>query len=650
MNRLRINLLGGAQAHWENGGRIAFPTRKAAGLLAYIAMNAPNGASRVALAGLYWAELPDESARASLRRTLHEVSTALGPEAEQVLAVDRERASLIDTAVSVDVLDFEAACHTESLASLRAARALYAGRFLAGFESESEVFERWHATEAMRLEDLASQAFAKLAERALHSGEIAEALGVSSQLLEIDPLHEVACRLHMRALAASGRRAEALRRYDAFADRLDAELSSIPEERTAELCEHIRRGEAILPKTPFKQPDAPSIVVLPMENVSGERAHDFVAEGLTETLTAELSRDRSLFVIARNSAAVYHKRLLSAPEIAADLGVRYLLIGGMQIVQDRLRVNVQLVDGADGGHVWAEKYDRPFAEFLTVQDEMVAQIVATLRGYKGAVQRAELKRSLSKPDIELTAYENLMRGMAHKEKFLREDMLIARNYFDQAIAQCPAFAMAHGWLAWTWFFDVYMGWVDDPQPSLDRTFEAAREAVRLDPSLDFAHWALGAAHLAAGDHGNSLRCFDKALELNPSNSDALANSAWPLSFSGRPDDAIDNLSRAMRLNPYYPDWYLWGAGIAEYSRGNDRRAADALGKIAQPNSQSHAYLAASLQRLGEAKAAQSVMAELLALEPGFTVDQLMRSLTYTDPRVPERLAEDLTRLGLPAGP
>lgn len=645
-NRLVLELLGGARVAWEAGAPVTFPTRKALGLLGYIAIHGGRGATREALANLYWSDSTDQRARASLRRTLHEVTEALGESVERVMAVERDRIAINPDAVTVDALEFETAGRSDDLASLRRAAKLYAGRFLADFSAESEEFHSWQSTEAVRLEDLALQVFSRLAETSLKTGRMAEALATAQRMLDIDPLHEEACRLQMRALAASGRRVEALRRFDTFTERLADELQTEPEEETTGLYEHLRRGEAVSPGAPLEEPENPSIVVLPVRNDSATDEYAFLCDALTENLTTALSRDKSLFVIARNSAEVYRDTRLNASEIAADLGIRYLLFSSVQIADERLRVNVQLVQGSDGGHAWAERYDRPLTAVFEVQDEIVGNIVASLRGYHGVLQQAELKGSRSRSGANLSTYEKLMRGMQHKEKFLREDMLIAREYFEQAVEESPDFAMAHGWLAWTWFFDVYMGWVEDPEASLQKTFESAREAVRLDPGLDFAHWALGAAHLAAGDHESSLLAFDEALRLNPNNSDALANRAWPLTFSGRADQAVENIGSAIRLNPYFPSWYYWGLGIAEYSRGEYSRAVEALRKMDHPNTQSLAYLAAAAWRAGEPERASNAVRQLLQLEPGFTIDQLLCGLPYTDGEVPERLARDLAELQL----
>lgn len=643
---LRLNLLGGATLATDAGDAITFPTRKALGLFAYIAMQGGQGAARDTLAGLYWSESPDQNARASLRRTLHELTQALGPLSEEVMEIGRDRVALKQDAVAIDALEFDAAGRFDDLVSLRQAAKLYAGRFLAGFPTESEAFATWQSTEAMRLEDLALVVFGRLAERALQSGRVSEAMEVSLLMLDVDPLHEHACRLQMRALATAGRRSEALRRYDAFAELLTAEMQTDPEAETTTLYEHIRSGESASPGAPLREPEIPSIVVLPVRNDSGDDEHAFIGEAFTENLTTALGRDKSLFVISRNSAEVYRDTCLTPPEIAADLGIRYLIFTSLQVFGGRLRINIQLVNGSDGSHVWTEQYERPLAALFEVHDEIVGRIVASLRGYKGVLQRAELKASRSRQVTDLSTYEKLMRGMQHKEKFQREDMLIARRYFERAVAEHPEFAMAHAWVAWTWFFDIYMGWVEDTEASLDNAFETSREAVRLDPDLDFAHWALGAAYLAAGDNNSSLRAFDEALRLNPNNSDALANKAWPLTFDGQADEAVSNIESAIRLNPYYPDWYLWGMGIAQYSRGEPARAVDALDQMEQPNAQSLAYLTAASLESGNPGKAQTAAENLLRLEPGFAIEQLIRGLPYNDNHVPDRLYRGLIEIGL----
>ena len=206
--------------------------------------------------------------------------------------------------------------------------------------------------------------------------------------------------------------------------------------------------------------------------------------------------------------------------------------------------------------------------------------------------------------------------------------------------------ITHGWLAWTWFFEVYLGWTDDPDVAIARTEAYARRSVELDPDLDFAHWALGAAHLAASNNAAALERFDHALALNPNNSDALANCAWPLMFEGRTEEAAARLERAMRLNPFFPDWYLWGLGMAEYLHGNARAARDALGRMAQPNDQSKAFEIAALAQLGESARAYEAVRALYRLVPDARVGDLVAPLGFRDDRVRDELADALRAAGV----
>ena len=647
MRRLVITLLGPPTVAWDDGTGVALPTQRALGLLAYLAMSQDRAIGRTLLADLLWPGRTEENARSALRRTLYELRHALGADAGRVLKVRRDEIALDAACVTTDVGTLRAALAAGSAQALREACSACRGEFLAGLNTGSEEFEAWSAAERQRALDLVVEAMSTLARLDLERDDFEAALDTASRLLEIDPANETGICYAMRSLAGLGRRAEALRRYEDFAARLRNEYDVAPEDRTVAVFEHVRLCAAQLPGRPLQRPTMPSIAVLPFRNLTGSAEFDFLIDGLCETMTSQLSRDRALFVIANDSAAVYRDRPVSAHEIARELGIRYLVEGSVRIDPLRIRVEAQLIDGVRNAQVWGERYDRPRSELLDIQDDIIGQIVSSLRGYNGVIQRSELRRSRRTADPDLTAYDHLMRGMAHKERFLRDDMLIARRHFDRALEIDPGLAVAYGWLAFTWFFDVYMGWVEDPAPSLAQTFTAARRSIELDPDLDFGHWALGAAHLAAGDGGRALVAFDRAVALNPNNSDAMANRAWPLMFAGRVDDAISDLERAMRLNPYYPDWYLWGLGMAEFARGDYAAAARAFERMAQPNDQSQGFLVASLYFNGRATAAQAAGALLRELAPEFAVSRFLSALNFEDRSVPDRLAEALSELGFP---
>jgi TolB-like protein/Tfp pilus assembly protein PilF len=617
-----------------DGSPVRFPTHKSLALFIYLARAGDAGAARDHLSELFWPGRPDHDARRALRGTLHEMRSAICFSADKIIRQARDRVSLKQAAIATD-LDFEKRdCATT------------AGDFLVGLEIGTPGFDHWCAEERARLRDAALNTMVAAMETCLAEGRFGAAHHKTEQILVLDPLSELGVRGVMRALSGLGRRADALRRYAAFRDELATDLGATPDAATERLAAHIRQADDRLPPAALRRPEKPSIVVMPFADLTGGKSAHLV-EGLEADLRIGLARDRALFVVAGDSADVYRETMLGAAEIAGELGVRYLLRGRVRLDEERLRLDVELTDGLRNAVVWSERFDTPRGATLSVQDEVVARIVATLRGYKGIVQRNEARCARAMPEAELTAHDHMMRGMMHKEKFLKEEMRTARSHFEQALALSPTSASAHGWLAWTWFFEVYLGWADDPRDAIARTEAHARKSVELHPDLDFAHWALGAAYLAAGDNSRALDCFDHALAPNPNNSDALANCAWPLMFEGRAEEAVNRLERAMRLNPFCPDWYLWGMGMAQYLRGNCRDACAALGRMYQPNEQSKAFEIAALDLLGERDRASEAVGALHRLVPKPRARDLVAPLGFRDNRVRDDLVQALRAAGVP---
>ena len=372
---------------------------------------------------------------------------------------------------------------------------------------------------------------------------------------------------------------------------------------------------ASLEQMAFPLPDKPSIAVLPFDNMSGDPDQDYVADGFTENIITALSRNKAMFVIARNSTFTYKGKAVKVKQVAEDLGVRYVLEGSVQRSGDKVRVTAQLIDATGGSHVWAERYDRAWDDIFAVQDEIARSIAATLSGYKGTLQQAEYERALRKSPDTLTAHDYVIRGIVHKDRFTREDNLIAIEMFEKAIALAPDFALGYAWLSWAQVIEVFMGWSETPEETVGLAFELAQKAISLDPSLDVARWALGGAYLTALDSAQSLVAMERALELNPNNADILADTVWPLAYLGRADEGIANVERAMRLNPYYPEWYLWGLGSGQYFA---KRYADAIAtfnRMTHHNFYSRTLLAASFAQIGEAERAPAEVAAALKLDP-----------------------------------
>jgi adenylate cyclase len=303
----------------------------------------------------------------------------------------------------------------------------------------------------------------------------------------------------------------------------------------------------------LRLPDKPSIAVLPFTNMSGDPEQDYFSDGLTETLITDLSKISGLFVIARPSVFTYKGQAVKVEQISQELGVRYVLEGSIQKADDRVRINVQFVDGTTGRHLWAERYDRPFANLFTVQDELLREVVAVLRV---EVREAELKRVQHVPSENLTAYDFVLRGSAALKRVGYENSQAAnaqaRQFFDKAVALDPTYAEAYALLGSTYFNDWFNFWNFTPE-TLERAATLARQAVALDPSLPLPHFTLGWMAVWQKKHEQAFAEFEQAIALDPNWADAYANMGLVLSFMGRPEEGLELIGKAIRLNPRYPD-------------------------------------------------------------------------------------------------
>jgi tetratricopeptide (TPR) repeat protein len=325
--------------------------------------------------------------------------------------------------------------------------------------------------------------------------------------------------------------------------------------------------------------------------------------------------------------------------------VHYVLEGSVQKAQDRLRINAQLIDATTGGHLWAERYDRPLADIFTLQDEVIYKIVTALAVRLTAGEEVRLTRF---PTNNLEAYDHFLRGMEYYNRFRKEANVQARQMFTRAIELDPQYAAAYAMLSWTYWTDWYSQWDPASQP-LDRAFEAAQKAVTLDDSLPQAHMILGIVYLWQKQHEQALVEAERAITVNPNEADAYWMLGLVLNHAGRPQAAIKAVETAMRLNPWYPPFYAFDLGRAYRLLGQDEKAITALKEalVRNPN-----FLPARLQlagvysELGREEEARAEVAEILRLSPNFSLEAHRQSTPYKDPAVVERYIESLRKAGL----
>ena len=372
-------------------------------------------------------------------------------------------------------------------------------------------------------------------------------------------------------------------------------------------------------------PDKPSIAVLPFTNMSGDPQQEYFSDGITEDIIIELSRFQGLFVIARNSTFTYKDSPVKVQRVADDLGVRYILEGSVQKAGDTVRITAQLIDGATGGQIWSERYDRELTDVFAVRDEVTRTIAVTMMSDTGKLTRAEVERASLKDTESLEAYELLLQGLNAWLRFTKDANAEGVQLCEKAIAVDPEYARAYALLAFARLNEFRWSWSGDPETSLELAHELAQKAVTLGDSDEWCHWALGSTHLYRGEHDQAVAAYDKAVDINPNYADLLAHSADLMVAISKPDEAIDRLRTAMRLNPHHPDWYLWSLGEAQYYAEHYDDALASMLKITQTSNAGLIILASVYVRLGRVDEARALVATFQTNNPDFSLAHFEQS-------------------------
>jgi adenylate cyclase len=303
-------------------------------------------------------------------------------------------------------------------------------------------------------------------------------------------------------------------------------------------------------RTPLTLPDKPSIAVLPFVNLSDDPEQEYFADGISEDFITALSRYPSLFVIARNSSFAYKGRTVNVKDVGHELGVRYVLEGGLRKYGNRIRITAQLVDADTGKHIWAERYDRDLADIFAVQDDITQAATIAIAP---AVAAAERQRAMRMPPGSLDAWAAYQRGLWHFYKITREDNALAESYFQQAIDIDPNCAAGYKGLAWVQVQATGVLATRTPAVAHGSAEVLARHAVALDSTDAEARATLSEAMLwSRGDYEGALAEGEQARSMSPNLAFAHATLGAALIFSGHPKDGLAALQMSLRLDPQDP--------------------------------------------------------------------------------------------------
>jgi adenylate cyclase len=384
-----------------------------------------------------------------------------------------------------------------------------------------------------------------------------------------------------------------------------------------------------------------SVAVLPLANLSNDPRNGHLCDGLTGDIITNLSRFRDLLVIARHSAFLFRNYDLPTSQIAGQLGVRYLVTGGLQRSGRKLRLRIQLTEAGTDRVVWSDRYEGSLDDLFAFQDDVTAMIAARL-----AVQiSAAEQRLLAERAPDLRAYGLILRGQHLSIQFKKEANLHARRLFEHAVEVDPACGRSYAGLSRTFNIAWRYEWTQSRELCLNKAVELAREAINRDGSDARGYSELGFAYLYSKRHDDSLAAYGRAIELNPNDADILAEMGGAVSFSGDSEAALNLLNRAVRLNPYHPDWYLWFLGEAYFDLSQYDEAIRTLHRM-RDQSEGHRLLAASYALSDRLEEARYHAQQVMSVYPDFTIEHWRTVPPDRNPEPLERFLEGLRKAGL----
>lgn len=682
---------------------------KPQGLIALLAMSRGAAVPRNRLAGLLWGERDEKHAHHNLSQALTTIRAALGSTAT-VLESNPDGVWLRRGNFELDVEAFERAAQSNDAASLLEASRLYRGEFLQGVEIREAGFEEWQLSERYRLGELAADAFAKLLEHQTAAGDADAAIQTARRLTIIAPLNEPTHARLIELYGRLGRSALADSHYQHCVELLRRELGQEPGKELRAAHAATRRSSpgpqvplfaAPAPRdttgskasqrvtrwtrprwstlalagtllltaiwafhvsrisengrsfrdAPWDLPEAPSIAVLPFQNLSDDPQRAYFAEGITRDIITDLSKFSSMLVISSNSTSRYQAGAVDALKVARELSVRYVLEGSVQPLNGNIRIYASLIDATTGRNVWAEEFARRADDLFAAQKGIAQTIAALLGSNAGKLQRDTLERIRALPTQDLKAYELFVRGVEYGRRRTREDNALARELFLKAIKVDPNYARAMAECALTYLVDIFRGWSDTRAESMQQAEEFARRAIEIDPLEEWGFAALGLFYQLDGRNEVALKLFERAHALNPNDYGIRQALGYAVTYFGAAERGVELLELSERLDPYNttPSYLAMAYFFAQ-------RYEDALQGINKypelyrsPNSWLYrAAIYAELDRIDEAREA---IYQALTLDAKLTVrsEHERRLQLGLAPAYADRLSSALRKAGLPEG-
>jgi adenylate cyclase len=377
--------------------------------------------------------------------------------------------------------------------------------------------------------------------------------------------------------------------------------------------------------------EKPSIAVLPFNNMSGDGEQEYFSDGITEDIITDLSKVSGLFVVGRNTSFTYKGKAIQLQQVAAELGVKFLLEGSVRKAGQRVRVTGQLIDGSSGGHLWADRYDRDLTDIFAIQDEITTAIVDQLKIRLLPKEKKAIERA---PTVNVEAYNYYLKGRQLFHAFTKSYLILAKEMFARAVEIDPGYARAYAGMASS--ISRLWGMYNVPTVA-DELLAITDKALALDPNLSEAHAARGEALANSDRRSEAAAAFERALELDPNSFDASLSYARFCVTEGKPEKAIELYLRALEIQPddsqapmLLQIVYRSVGRVEEserYARLGLKRAEEQL-KLHPENSRPAQLGAATLASLGEKEQALKWLERAKLIDPDDNNARYNAACTY----------------------
>jgi adenylate cyclase len=366
-------------------------------------------------------------------------------------------------------------------------------------------------------------------------------------------------------------------------------------------------------------PTGPSIAVMPLLNLTDDEAQDYFTNGITEELTAELSRYQEFQVIASQSTMRFKGGMLDPKEIGKDLGVRFLVTGSVRKDLKTIKVTIRLLDTSTAAHIWGESYKRDLTaiELIAVQEEIAQSVVGAIADQYGLITRRLSSESRKKAPADLQAYDAILRFYHYETVLTPEVFETALAALERAIEIEPEYGLAWAMLGHLHADNYALGFCEIEKP-LEKALIFAQKGVALAPEDQFARDALTLVHFHRGDKESFLKHVEQTIALNPNSPYIVGVAGWHTALFGEWERGLRLLKKGMKLNPYHPSWFHLAPYMDYYRRGEYEDAiAEAL-KFNFPELFWDPLMrAAAFGQMGREHEARTAVGDLLKLEPDF---------------------------------